>query len=130
MPALRTTIARYMRRTMNQTEWRVWDRLRGRKVGGWKFRRQHPIGPYFVDFYCPSARLIVEINGPAHDEDARWAYDQRRNAWLEAEGYRLIRIPVEDVDEDLDGVVDAILGALTADVPIPALRRANPTAGK
>jgi very-short-patch-repair endonuclease len=106
---------------MNQTEWRVWDRLRGRKVGGWKFRRQHPIGPYFVDFYCPSARLIVEINGPAHDEDAGWAYDQRRTAWLEAEGYRLIRIPVEDVDEDLDGVVDAILGALlTSDLPIPA----------
>ena len=120
-----------MRRTMNQTEWRVWDRLRGRKVGGWKFRRQHPIGPYFVDFYCPSARLIVEINGPAHDEDARWAFDQRRTAWLEAQGYRLIRIPVEDVDEDLDSVVDAILGALlTADLPIPALRQAIPTAGK
>jgi very-short-patch-repair endonuclease len=48
---------------MSQTEWRVWDRLRTRQVGGWKFRRQHPIGLYFVDFYCPALRLVVEING-------------------------------------------------------------------
>jgi very-short-patch-repair endonuclease len=112
---------------MNQTEWRVWDRLRGRKVGGWKFRRQHPIGPYFVDFCCPSARLVVEINGPAHDGDAQWAYDQRRTAWLEAQGYRVMRIIVEDVDEDLDGVIDGIYGELVSlNLPIPRLRRALP----
>ena len=122
-----------MRREMNQTEWRVWDRLRGRKVGGWKFRRQHPIGRYFVDFYCPSARLVVEINGPTHDGDAEWAYDQRRRAWLEAEGYRVMPVTVEDVDEDLDSVIDSILGALltapsspSPASPSPALRRVLP----
>jgi very-short-patch-repair endonuclease len=113
---------------MNQTEWRVWDRLRGRKVGGWKFRRQHPIGPYFVDFYCPSARLVVEINGPSHDGDAEWAYGQRRTKWLEAEGYRVMPVTVEEVDEDLDSVVDSILGALLTapSIPIPRLQRVLP----
>jgi len=116
-----------MRRTMNQTEWRVWDRLRGRKVGGWKFRRQHPIGPYYADFYCPAARLVVEINGPAHDGDAAWAYDARRTAWLEAEGYRVMRIAVEDIDEDFESVMDSILGALVAaNSPSPAYRRVLP----
>jgi very-short-patch-repair endonuclease len=117
-----------MRREMNQTEWRVWERLRGRKVGGWKFRRQHPIGPYFVDFYCPSTRLVVEINGPSHDGDAEWGYGQRGTEWLEAEGYRVMPITVEEVDEDLDSVVDSILGALLSapSIPIPRLRRVLP----
>jgi very-short-patch-repair endonuclease len=112
---------------MNQTEWRVWDRLRGRKVDGWKFRRQHPIGPYFVDFYCPAARLVIEINGPAHDFDASWAYDQRRTAWLLAEGYRVMTIIAEDVDQDLDGVLDSIYSELlSSGVPTPRLRRVPP----
>ena len=93
---------------MLHTEWRVWERLRGRKLDGWKFRRQKPIGPYFADLYCPAARLVVEINGPTHYEDAELAYDKRRTAWLEAEGYRVLEFSVTDVDEDLDSVIDAI----------------------
>ncbi len=107
MAARRTFVSRRMRTSMTGTELRVWIRLRGRKLDGWKFRRQQPIGPYYVDFYCPAARLVIEIDGPTHD-DARWAYDLRRQAWLEAEGYKVIRIPVSDIDLDAGDAVEAI----------------------
>jgi very-short-patch-repair endonuclease len=96
---------------MTGTELRIWIRLRGRKLDGWKFRRQHPIGPYYVDFYCPAARLVIEIDGPTHDE-ASWAYDVRRQAHLEADGYKVVRIPVRDIDGDVGGVMDFICGEL------------------
>ncbi|OLC19373.1 MAG: DUF559 domain-containing protein [Chloroflexi bacterium] len=97
-----------MRTSMNATELLIWSRLRGRKVDGWKFRRQQPIGPYFVDFYCPAAKLIVEIDGPAHQGDATWAYDLRRQAWLETEGHRMLRISVSQISRDLNEVIETI----------------------
>jgi len=97
-----------MRTSLNLTELLVWSRLRRRALDGWKFRRQQPIGPYFADFFCPAARLIVEIDGPAHDGDRRSAYDQRRQAWLEAEGYCVRRIAVGEISRDLDAVLDGI----------------------
>ncbi len=96
-----------MRTSMNATELLIWSRIRGRKIDGWKFRRQHPIGPYFVDFYCPGARLIVEIDGPAHD-DVRSAYDERRQAWLERLGNRVVRIPAHEISRSLDDVMQWI----------------------
>jgi very-short-patch-repair endonuclease len=100
--------AQKLRRDMNQTEWRVWDRIRARQVAGWKFRRQHPLGPYFVDFYCPAARLVVEIDGPTHGEERQWAYDDRRTEWLKQQGYEVLRFWTADVDESLDDVVATI----------------------
>ena len=105
-------ISRRMRQSLHHTEVRMWACLRGRQVDGWKFRRQHPIGPYFVDFCCPAARLIVEVVGPAHDGDAEWAYDQRRYAWLEAMGYRVLRVRVQDIDVDIEGVMGRICAEL------------------
>ena len=90
----------------------MWACLRRRQVDGWKFRRQHPIGPYFVDFCCPAASLVLEVVGPAHDEDAQWSYDQQRYAWLEAHGYRVVRIRVQDIDADIDGVMGRIYAEL------------------
>ncbi len=81
--------------------------MRGRKLDGWKFRRQQPIGEYNVDFYCPAAKLVIEIDGPSH-ADERAAYDLRRQAWLEAEGYKVIRFPVGDIDRDIVDVMDTI----------------------
>jgi very-short-patch-repair endonuclease len=112
VPKLETRIARDLRRGMNRTEWRVWIRLRGRQVEGAKFRRQHPIGPYFADFYCPASRLLVEVDGPFHSDDVPTAYDQRRTAWLEADGYHVIRFLASEVDDDLDTVVDGIRAAI------------------
>ena len=96
---------------MNHTEFRVWCRLRDRRLEGFKFRRQHPIGPYVVDFYCPRARLIVEVDGPGHE----WteAYDLRRAAWLEAEGFRVMRFWTGAIDADLDSCIETILGELS-----------------
>jgi very-short-patch-repair endonuclease len=92
---------------MSGTELRIWIRLRGRALDGWKFRRQQPIGPYYVDFYCPAAKLVIEIDGPSHEEEQA-AYDTRRQAWLEAEGHRVVRFPVRDIDENVMNVMDTI----------------------
>jgi very-short-patch-repair endonuclease len=97
--------ARWLRNNMTQTERRVWSRLRGRQLGGYKFRRQVPVGPYVVDFICVSDRLAVEVDGPLHeDEDS----DERKTTYLQAKGYRVLRIPVSDVDESMDDVIHGI----------------------
>jgi very-short-patch-repair endonuclease len=62
--------ARYLRNNMTETERRVWSRLRNRQVDGYKFRRQVPVGPYFVDFLCRSDRIAIEIDGPLHEEES------------------------------------------------------------
>jgi very-short-patch-repair endonuclease len=111
---------------MNKTEWRLWNRLRMRQLDGWKFRRQHPIGPYFVDFYCPAARLVVEIDGPTHGEEAQWAYDERRADWLREQGHEVLRFWITDLDESLDEVVETIFVHLS-DLDGPIRRSAPPS---
>lgn len=101
--------ARQLRNNMTETEWRLWSRLRNRQIDGYKFRRQVPVGPYFVDFLCISARLAIEVDGPFHEDES----DRRKTARLEAEGYRVLRIPVTDIDDTLDDVVDGIYLKLT-----------------
>jgi very-short-patch-repair endonuclease len=97
---------------MVETERRIWSRLRGRRLDAWKFRRQHPIGPYFVDFYCPAAKLVIEFNGLSHDDDDQWAYDQRRQAWLQAQGYRVLTLSFETEQVQVDDLLTAIYGHL------------------
>ena len=92
---------------MSGAELRIWVRLRGRRLDGWKFRRQQPIGEYYVDFYCAAAKLGVEIDGPSH-QDERAAYDVRRQTFLEAEGYKVIRFSVSHIDEEIVDVMDSI----------------------
>jgi very-short-patch-repair endonuclease len=82
----------------------MWDRLRNRKLAGLKFRRQVPIGPYIADFLCKEAGLIVEFDGPNHDE----AYDQKRDSWLGAQGYRVLRFANNDLGNRLGWVLDTI----------------------
>jgi len=65
-----------------------------------------------VDFCCPAARLVVEVVGPAHDDEVQWAYDQRRFAWLEIQGYRVVPIAVQEIDVDIAGVLDRIAAEL------------------
>jgi very-short-patch-repair endonuclease len=87
--------ARALRANQTSAEGRLWGELRGRKLGGWKWRRQAPIGSFIVDFFCPAARLVVELDGSHHLDQQ--AYDMRRTAFLEAQGLRVIRFPSEDV---------------------------------
>jgi very-short-patch-repair endonuclease len=84
-----------------------------------RFRRQHPVGPYILDFYCPSARLAIEIDGTAHDFGDRPQRDDARDAWLVAKGIGTLRIPAADVMSNLEGTTRLIL-ARCAPSPPPA----------
>ena len=100
--------ARVLRRITPPPEARLWSRLRGKRLRGLKFRRQHPIGPFILDFYCAEARLAVEVDGQGHDHPDRIAQDRRRTAWLHDQGVRVIRLAAESVRVELDGVLDFI----------------------
>jgi very-short-patch-repair endonuclease len=106
--------ARALRKSMSNAERKLWYALRLRQVDGARFRRQHPMGPYVVDFVCLEKRLIVEVDGPQHAEEAHIAHDARRDRWLSGEGYRVLRFQTVDVYRNLGGVVDTIWAALQA----------------
>ena len=97
---------------MSPPEARLWRCLKGDQLAGLGFRKQHPIGPYILDFYCDSARLCVEVDGYSHGTGARPERDERRDAWLAAQGIRTLRISVELVLEDVDAAVVTIRQAL------------------
>jgi very-short-patch-repair endonuclease len=99
------TIAR-LRRDATGPEAMLWGVLRSRQFAGLKFRRQHPIGPYEVDFYCESAGIVVELDGLSHDGTAD--SDARRSEYLEQAGLRIVRVLKEDVLRDLDAVAELI----------------------
>ena len=103
--------ARKLRTNQTDAERRLWSRLRRRQLDGFKFRRQHPIGPYITDFYCAAARLVVEVDGIAHDMGGRPARDDARAAYLEKMGYNLLRIPASEVLRDVGVVAQSVLSA-------------------
>ena len=102
--------ARELRRTMNAPERKLWRSLSDRKAAGLRFRRQHPIGIYIADFICLERRLVVEVDGGQHGEDVQIAHDLRRTAWLNAEGYRVLRFWSNEVMSNTDGVIAMIVG--------------------
>lgn len=91
----------------------LWQALRRGQVAGLRFRRQHPVGPYILYFYCPYARLAIEVDGVAHDAAARVSHDERRQAWLVQRGITVLRIRATDIlqDDSLDGVLRGIEAA-------------------
>ena len=105
--------ARELRRSMTLPEGLLWRELRKRPEG-LKFRRQHPIGPYIADFYCPAHRLVVEIDGQSHGMGQRPQKDERRDQWMREEGLSVIRFVASDVMSDLDSIVTAITVACRA----------------
>ena len=112
MHSEQTERARELRNNMTKAEWYMWSRLRNRQMAGYKFRRQFPIGPYFADFACLSARLVIEVDGgEAHGQES----DRRRTAYLEGRGYQVLRVPVQDIDESMDDVMHGIFLVLAKD---------------
>jgi very-short-patch-repair endonuclease len=105
-----TASAREMRKNFTDAELKLWKRLRNRLTYSEKFRRQQPIGKYIVDFVCLEKKLIVEVDGGQHGEQI--AYDNERTAWLESEGYRVLRFWNIEVLEDVEIVLDVIVRAL------------------
>jgi very-short-patch-repair endonuclease len=102
------TSARQMRKALTPPEARLWTALRRRSLGGLRFRRQHPIGPFILDFYCETAKLAVEVDGILHDCDDTPARDARRDLWLERHGLTVLRVPASAVKDNLDGVLALI----------------------
>jgi len=113
-------LARAMRQAPTPAEARLWKALRGRRTGGPRFRRQHALGPFIADFYCPEARLVVEVDGPIHNR--RSAADAERQAYLNGAGFRVVRFTNDGVLTSLDGVLEAIWGNLTPDPSPPEER--------
>lgn len=107
--------ARTPRANRTETEIRLWQRLRNRQLAAAKFRPQTPVGAYVADFMCYEARLVVEVDGGQHAPDA----DAPRTAWLESQGFRVVRFWNHDVLQNTDGVLERILEALRTDRDAP-----------
>lgn len=112
----KATIARAkkLRRALTLPEVLLWQAIRGRKLGGARFRRQHPIGPYILDFYCEETRLAVEVDGVSHEHPDRIRHDARRTAWLNLRGITVCRIAARDVLGNLEGVLAGLRARTTA----------------
>ncbi|WP_375206371.1 endonuclease domain-containing protein [Hyphococcus sp.] len=112
MGAMADERARYLRRNQTDAERRLWSALRRKGLGGWRFRRQHPLGGYVVDFICLERKLVIELDGERHSFNR--AFDERRDAWIKSRGYGVLRFWNHDVYNNLDGVVETILENLQA----------------
>jgi very-short-patch-repair endonuclease len=110
-PARTRRFAKELRRTMSLPEVLLWLQVRGQRLEGLHFRRQHPVGPYILDFYCDAARLCVEVDGYGHGTADHPERDARRDAWLAGRGVRTLRIPASEVLSDMDGALRTILAA-------------------
>ena len=118
-----------MRSDMTDAELRLWRALRKPGVEGLRFRRQTPIGPYIVDFFCPEARLIVEVDGDQHGFDSERRRDAERDAWLANTGYCVVRFWNHDVITDLDSVCRGILAAVQTPPPEVRVRTSTSPQG-
>jgi len=98
-----------MRRALTPPEARLWTCIKSGGLEGLKFRRQHPVGPYILDFYCHASRLAVEVDGAGHDDPAQITHDERRTHWLMTQGVEVLRVRATDVRDHLDGVLALIL---------------------
>ena len=116
--------AKSLRRTLTEQEKKLWGALRDRRLDGFKFRKQQPIGPFIADFVCQERRLIVEVDGSQH---AASQTDRARDAFLNDKGYRVLRIWNNDVTGNLSGVLTAILAALSDPHPPIAAQWAPPS---
>ena len=101
--------ARHLRYQLTECERLLWRQLRNRGLAGFKFRRQHPCPPYVLDFYCAELRLVVELDGGQHFDEAGRAKDRLRTAYLQHHGLEVLRFSNLDVIRNLEGVLTEIL---------------------
>ncbi|WP_421787529.1 endonuclease domain-containing protein [Hyphobacterium sp.] len=107
-----------MRREQTNAEGKLWYLLRNRRLAGFKFKRQFPIGPDIADFACAELMLIIEADGGQHAD--RQAYDERRTLALEADGWRVLRFWNDDILTNIEGVTETLLGAVRYLEKIPS----------
>ncbi len=113
VPAEVLARCRELRQNATDAERLLWHLLRNRHLAGAKFRRQHPVGPYILDFYCAQARLAIELDGGQHSEAAQQRRDARRTRVLEAQGVRVLRFWNNEVLAETEAVLETIWNALT-----------------
>jgi very-short-patch-repair endonuclease len=101
--------------------------LRCKQINGRRFRRQQPIGPYIVDFFCPSAKLIVELDGDQHGADSHAFRDSLRTCWLEERGYRVLRVSNAEFWMKKAAVLERITVAVQSNAPPPRIACGDPT---
>jgi very-short-patch-repair endonuclease len=106
--SIRRAAAKRLRANTTPHERKLWRALKELPVEGTHFRRQAPVGPYVVDFLCPAARLIIELDGGHHNEDEMARRDRERERWLEQEGYRIVRFWNSEITGDLTAVLERI----------------------
>jgi very-short-patch-repair endonuclease len=109
--------ARKLRKAMTPAEQTLWEQLRSRRLQGLKFRRQHPVGRFIVDFYCAEHRLVIELDGDIHQ--GQQEYDQARTETLQGYGYRVLRFSNDMVLQHIERVLEMIVAAAT---PLPSPR--------
>jgi very-short-patch-repair endonuclease len=107
--------ARRLRKDLTDAERKLWSLLRNRKLGGWKFRRQVPVGPYVADFLCIEARLIIEADGGQH---AGSSADAARDAWFRHQGFTIARYWNSDILNNPEGVLASLVERASADQEI------------
>ena len=109
-----------LRQNSTKPEQLLWPVLNRKQLGGLKFRRQHPIEPYIVDFYCASEKLVIELDGESHE--GKQAYDAKREEQLRKLGLKIFRFTNDDVIHNLEGVAMAILreAGVSLDEPSPS----------
>ena len=111
----RTGNARLLRSDMPLAEHKLWNALRGKQIDDNRFRRQHPIGPYVADFACIEKLLVIELDGGQHQDQV--SYDEQRTAFLQKQGWTVLRFWNNEVLDNLEGVLASIADALTAAPP-------------
>ena len=110
--------ARQLRKRMSPPEVRLWHVLKLRP-NGLQFRRQHPFGPFILDFFCKAAGLAIEVDGMAHGFGENPQRDERRDRWIRAKGVETVRVSAGDVRRNLDGVVVHIVNRCGERTPPP-----------
>ncbi|MES2102575.1 MAG: endonuclease domain-containing protein [Pseudomonadota bacterium] len=123
--------ARKMRAKMTDAEALLWQLLRNRRIANAKFRRQHPMGRYILDFYCDEKKLAIELDGGQHGDNV--AYDQQRDAWLGKQGIQVLRFWNTQMLTETENVLEEIYRSLTdrnKDRPIPPLPHAGEGRGE
>ncbi|MBI1391692.1 MAG: DUF559 domain-containing protein [Alphaproteobacteria bacterium] len=120
--------AKALRKRMPPAERALWRALRNRQLGGFRFRRQHTVGPFIADFACVEARLIIELDGDQHGRDNGPARDASRDAFLGSEGWRVVRFWNDETFKNMDGVLETILHE--AQLRVAELKRRRETDGR
>jgi len=110
--------ARVLRQHLTDAERRLWYHLQNRQLGGWKFRRQHPVGPFIVDFICLEKKVVIEVDGGQHAENEE--LDTQRSAYLKEMGYHILRFWNNEVLQETEAVLTTIFASLEDAPPHPS----------